>query len=270
MTKALCAGAVSSNLRSGGLTGILAMNSERILYFGRLGSTSMRTLGSATIYVSTDKPFHVKSENEQWREINCALVPPQVPHQLSVTSQLVSVLVEPERIDVRNFCQRTVQTDLDRMDLIDLRERLRSLADRMTSCLNYQDLLGAPLDDALSGTLPERHHIDARIRRILNCIEKNQIESPSAQQCADLADLSFSRFLHLFKDEIGITFRRFKAWKRARRLLSVVTENTNLTDIALEIGYPDSSHFSNSIRSIYGFRPKDIFIGSRRMSWHVH
>lgn len=270
MTKALCAGAISPNLPSGRLNGILVMNSERILYFGRLGSTSMRTLGSATIYVSTDKPFHVKSENEQWREIDCALVPPQVPHQLAVASQLVSVLVEPERIDVRNVCQRTVQTDLDRIDLVDLRRRLHSLAGRMTSCLNYQDLLGAPLDEALSGALPERRHIDARICRILDHIEKNPVESLSAQQCADLADLSFSRFLHLFKDEIGITFRRFKAWKRARRLLSVVTEHTNLTDIALEIGYPDSSHFSNSIRSTYGFRPKDLFIGSRRTSWHVH
>jgi len=80
--------------------------------------------------------------------------------------------------------------------------------------------------------------------------------------------LSFSRFLHLFKQETGLTFRAFRAWKRARSLLRHVHQSTTLTDIALDTGYPDSTHFSHSIRQVYGLRPSDILAGSRRLAVH--
>jgi AraC-like DNA-binding protein len=35
--------------------------------------------------------------------------------------------------------------------------------------------------------------------------------------------------------------------------------------VALDTGYPDSTHFSHSIRHTYGLKPKDIFAGSRRL-----
>ena len=54
--------------------------------------------------------------------------------------------------------------------------------------------------------------------------------------------------------------------KRARSLLQyVVNQDSSLTDVALGAGYPDSSHFSHSIRQVYGLKPKDIFAGSRKL-----
>jgi hypothetical protein len=32
--------------------------------------------------------------------------------------------------------------------------------------------------------------------------------------------------------------------------------------------YPDSAHFSHSIRQVYGLKPKDISAGSRRLEIH--
>jgi AraC-like DNA-binding protein len=62
-----------------------------------------------------------------------------------------------------------------------------------------------------------------------------------------------------------MTFRCFRAWKRARSFLAYV-KLPNLTDVALTIGYPDSTHFSHSIRNVYGLTPKDIRAGSRRLA----
>jgi len=44
------------------------------------------------------------------------------------------------------------------------------------------------------------------------------------------------------------------------------TRDTNLVHVALDTGYPDSTHFSHSIRQVYGLKPSDIFAGSRRLS----
>ncbi|MDQ0073721.1 AraC-like DNA-binding protein [Variovorax boronicumulans] len=54
----------------------------------------------------------------------------------------------------------------------------------------------------------------------------------------------------------------------ARSLLRYVRQTTTLTDIALDTGYPDSTHFSHSIRQVYGLKPSDILAGSRRLALH--
>ena len=54
--------------------------------------------------------------------------------------------------------------------------------------------------------------------------------------------------------------------KRARQLLAHATSRHSLTRLAQDLGYTDSSYFSNSIRQVYGLRPKDILAGSRNLS----
>ena len=97
-------------------------------------------------------------------------------------------------------------------------------------------------------------------------IRQNPCEQFFASECARLTGLSFSRFVHLFKEEIGMTFRSFCAWKRARSVLPSMTADCNLTELALQAGYPDSTHFSHSIRRIFGYRPRDILAGSRQLA----
>ena len=80
------------------------------------------------------------------------------------------------------------------------------------------------------------------------------------------AGLSASRFLHLFKEETDISFRSFRAWKRARHLLNFANQDLNLAHLAQDIGYPDSTHFSHSIRRFYGLKPRAIFSGSRDLA----
>ena len=88
----------------------------------------------------------------------------------------------------------------------------------------------------------------------------------TAASCAAEAGLSPSRFLHLFKEQTGISFRAFRAWKRARHLLHFANQDINLAHLAQDIGYPDSTHFSHSIRRFYGLKPRAIFSGSRDLA----
>ncbi len=67
------------------------------------------------------------------------------------------------------------------------------------------------------------------------------------------------------KDETNMNFRTFRAWKRGRNVLHHVNVERNLAHFALDAGYPDSTHFSHSLRRIYGLQPSAIFSGSRRL-----
>ena len=119
---------------------------------------------------------------------------------------------------------------------------------------------------------PELRHqlIDAaerpRVAQSIAQLTRFSGEPATAASCAAEAGLSASRFLHLFKEETGISFRSFRAWKRARHLLHFANQDLNLAHLAQDIGYPDSTHFSHSIRRFYGLKPRAIFSGSRDLA----
>lgn len=116
----------------------------------------------------------------------------------------------------------------------------------------------------LGGHLPARV-VDPRIRRVIDSIERDPAATVSAQSRAQSVHLSFSRFLHLFREEVGVPFRAFRTWKRARSLLHPVNRDANLAHVALDTGYPDGTHFSRSVRQVYGLRLRGNFAGSRRL-----
>jgi len=125
--------------------------------------------------------------------------------------------------------------------------------------------LPADFDVAFFGQPLPARTLDTRIAAVLESIKNNPSTVAAADDCAAQAGLSFSRFLHLFKEQVGAPFRNVRTWKRARSLLHHVTSDSSLVYVALDIGYPDSTHFSHSIRQTYGLKPKDIFAGSRKL-----
>ena len=90
----------------------------------------------------------------------------------------------------------------------------------------------------LGEALPDRN-IDRRIRRAAAQLNDFSGSKMTAADCAASVNLSPSRFLHLFKEQTGISFRAFRAWKRARHLLHFVNQDLNLAHLAQDIGYPE-------------------------------
>jgi AraC-like DNA-binding protein len=128
------------------------------------------------------------------------------------------------------------------------------------------DLRAMDFDAAFFGAALAPRSLDVRIRTVVDVIKRDPAAALSAQDCARSVNLSFSRFLHLFKREVDAPFRGFRLWKRARSLLHYVNRDANLAQVAQDTGYPDSTHFSHSIRQVYGLKPSDIFAGSRRLA----
>ena len=128
------------------------------------------------------------------------------------------------------------------------------------------DLQTSGFDECFFGRPLAPRRLDPRIARVLEDMRNDPSRSTTAQECATAVGLSFSRFLHLFKAEVGTPFRSLRTWKRARSLLHHVTRDTNLVHVALDTGYPDSTHFSHSIRQVYGLKPRDLFAGSRALT----
>ncbi|MCK9285637.1 MAG: AraC family transcriptional regulator [Rhodocyclaceae bacterium] len=244
---------------------ILIINRDLLLYVGLHGSPSERTFGALTFYFPFDHSLSVQLNDEPWQLCGYAVVPPYVPHRVTTTDKLYRVLmVETENIDIAALLQKFGGEEGNAL-VSRIGERINALLGRLDASDRHGEL-PEPNLEALFFDIPlPRRELDPRIRKVVDRINRHPDENFSARDCAREVALSPSRFIHLFNAELGVTLRSFKLWKRARNFLGYVTHPSNLTDLALDIGYPDATYFSHSIRRIYGLKPKDIFAGSRRL-----
>ena len=248
---------------------LMWLTHQRVFYAGLLGAAAERTIGGYGVYVSPAgaPPNRLRIGAGAWQTGQLLVVPPQVPHQVESGHPLIlNLLVESESVDparLPGFLQHCGPVDAPAFvqHMHDAHAQLLALSGR-------QSFEGLAFDPLFFGEALVPRALDARIRKVIDTINADPAAPASAEACAASVHLSFSRFLHLFKQETGMAFRAFRAWKRARSLLRYVRQTSTLTDIALDTGYPDSTHFSHSIRQVYGLKPSDILAGSRRLALH--
>ena len=64
--------------------------------------------------------------------------------------------------------------------------------------------------------------------------------------------LSESRFLHLFSQELGITWRPYLLWRRMMCAIQAIINNSSATEAAHLAGFSDSAHLSRTFRTTFG------------------
>lgn len=245
---------------------VMWITSDRVFYVGLLGAPSSRNFGAISLYVGLESPVHVSLEGGEWQIGNVAVVQPYTSHRVACDSRHIAVIhVEPESVDSARLPDLLRQAS----GLVSCEEFRARVTRSHEALIRNGQQADAPMFDFDALVFGERlssRSVDPRIAQVLDRIRRDPSSQALAQDCAEQVHLSFSRFLHLFKSEVGASFRSYRTWKRARSLLHyVVDQSTTLTDVALGAGYPDSTHFSHSIRQVYGLKPKDIFAGSRKL-----
>lgn len=244
---------------------LMLITPERVFYAGLLGRPRQRGSGAFHIYVAVKGGLRLAVEGacESFGEL--AVVPPHVRHTIaSDYRSVICVLIEPETVRAGALDALAARVSgAERQFFVD---RIRAAYELLLHQQCGDDIVSAAFDTMCLGEALPRRLLDPRMVRAIAQIGRFCGEPVTAASCAAEAGLSSSRFLHLFKQETGISFRSFRAWKRARHLLHFANQDINLAHLAQDIGYPDSTHFSHSIRRFYGLQPRAIFEGSRDLA----
>ena len=104
-----------------------------------------------------------------------------------------------------------------------------------------------------------KHRVgDKRIQQLLTrldlCLQGECIK-PSRWRAADVAGelaLSESRFLHLFRQELGIAWRPYLLWRRMMCAIQAMVGDASATEVAYLAGFSDSAHLSRTFRQTFG------------------
>jgi AraC-like DNA-binding protein len=237
---------------------------DRVFYAGLLGEPAMHTKGCLIVYVALEAPLRIRVDGGDWRTSEVAVVQPYVPYQIACEGRhVLDILIEPETVDSTRL--PPLLSACGAVDARGFAAHVRRCHAGLVANNREAQLRPQDFDRIFFGHPMPARTFDPRIDAVLERLRADPAAAASAQECAHAAGLSVSRFLHLFKQEVGLPFRRVRTWKRARSLLLHVNSRSSLVNVALDIGYPDSTHFSHSIRQSYGLKPRDIVAGSRKL-----
>ncbi|WP_236903730.1 helix-turn-helix transcriptional regulator [Cupriavidus malaysiensis] len=244
---------------------VMWLTRSRLFYAGLLGTPSVRNMGGLTIYVAVREPLRIRLGDGPWQTTDLAVVPAYVPHWIACDGRMITDIgLEPESLDMARL-PAFLRDGVGAVEAPEFVRHVKQAHAYLAARGRDLDLQADSFDHLFFGGALAPRPLDARIEMVVRRIAESPSAPLTAEACAAAVHLSFSRFLHLFKQEVGVPFRSFRTWKRARSMLHYVTQDSNLAEVALDIGYPDSTHFSHSIRQIYGLKPSDIFAGSRRL-----
>jgi len=244
---------------------LMLITPERVFYAGLLGRPRERCPGAFHVYVAIKGGLWLTLEDGRKTHGELAVVAPNVRHTIASDHRAaICLVIEPESVRAGAFAQ--LASRLTGPEGAAFACRIRQAHGQFSQRQSDADITSAAFDLMCFGEALPPRPLDPRVVRSIAQIGRFSGEAVTAASCAAEVGLSPSRFLHLFKEETGIPFRSFRAWKRARHLLHFANQHINLAHLAQDIGYPDSTHFSHSIRRFYGLKPRAIFSGSRDLA----
>lgn len=109
------------------------------------------------------------------------------------------------------------------------------------------------------------YSIDKRIDESIRYIKKDRTKKIGISELADNVYLSKTRFIHLFKDEVGTSTMKYITWNKLILSFSMLLKSEKtITEVAYEYGFSDSAHFSRIFKRHFGVSPKKLLIECKK------
>lgn len=83
----------------------------------------------------------------------------------------------------------------------------------------------------------------------------------TCKEVASAVFMSESRFSHLFKELMGITFAGFLQMRQLSYAYYLIIKGMSVTEAALEAGFASSAHFAATHKRVFGLRATDVSSG---------
>lgn len=237
------------------------LDGERTCFIGPLTYNAPHQHGAPVFLAGLYGRFGLRLAGGPWLRVRTAMVPAGIVHELDIGGDPISVLyIEPTLESAHALAalaRSTRETDGALVGDDGAFGLMRELWEDATSA----EWAGAALDDLLGfGARRARGRIDARITRVLGLLGEGADGPAGVAAASARVGLSAHHFQHLFTREVGVPYRRYRAWARMRRAIAAAAQGSTLTAAAHEAGFCDQAHFNHDFRRTFGAPP----------SWSLH
>lgn len=205
-------------------------------------------------------PFDVWTPGDEWRQAGAVIINAEVPHAAkNFKGWQVTCCIYPGEAQGKALQEKILKgADIQYLDrdiftnqfapLLQVREHpVKDTTDfvQLTNRI-YDCLIGEP------GFKPP---LEERIKNTLHYIQNNIQQSLPAALLAQNACLSQDRFLHLFKEQVGVPLRQYILLQRMAFSFKLFMQGRSLKEAAFEAGFSDAAHFTRTFVQIMGIKP---------------
>lgn len=231
---------------------------HRSLCIGPSASLLPRVYGAVAMHVGIYHPFTVRINGGKTFTSRCLIVPPGIKHEVDFGGSIdAKLFVELDGPDFQYFSKRFSYAGklISISHHIEILKCFRWIYEENPSKEQIRFRLNALLN--IEGTFKPR--IEPRVQEVINLIRSDPARNFTQEDLASSIHISPSRFLHLFKNQLGVPYRQFRMWKRLQDATRKLNSVDNMTRAALDSGFSDSTHFSHSYRKTFGVSPSLVF-----------
>jgi AraC family transcriptional regulator len=215
------------------------------------------------VTVSFDQPFSVRRVGDEWREARGLIVRPDVEHGFNARGGTGAMLfVDPESAEGA-WLASVLTEDITVIPEARVAPCTRELAAFWASpidAMEVGDLVRHCIGSLCPGAWPSRK-LDARIARVLKSIRESDDLRLSLDAAAESVHLSPGRFTHLFKEEVGLPFRRYMLWRKVTRAMLSMGRERTLAAAAQNGDFADAAHLTRTFGQMFGMNPSGLMQG---------
>lgn len=181
------------------------------------------------------------------------LIKSNVAHQILSDTPQFLLLINPASA-IGHFWSHLCEGEIQEVSFTPASDLKNLLSDK-----SWQPQLAPPLNaiieayDCFCSTAI--HQGDERVNQALAYLSNHFERVVPLDEVAAHVHLSSSRFLHLFKAQTGITYRRAQLWNKLVKGLTQFGKKS-FTEIAHQNGFADSAHLSRVFKEHFGFSPR--------------
>lgn len=217
------------------------------------------------LVIATKEHFLSKNKNGEWEKRKGLLVAPNHFHACDATHvPILTIAIDPES----SLGEQLLRNQLKDTSVLEYPSELLGQidADELAMSLNDGDLVHArQMIEKVFLYRPTTDPVkkEDRIQRVVEFIRSNINTDLNTQVLMDVAHLSESRLLHLFKEEVGLPIRNYILWYRLQVALKHVIGGQSLTEAAQEAGFSDQAHMTRTCVKMLGIPPSTITKNSK-------
>ncbi len=109
-----------------------------------------------------------------------------------------------------------------------------------------------------SGDIADGAAADNRILKVQQFIAEHPLDRSPVPELARMANLSEKYFTRLFRQQTGVTPKRYQVNSRLSQARVLLEEGMSVKAAAFQMGYPDPYIFSKQFKALLGIAPNEV------------
>ncbi|HYO77609.1 MAG TPA: AraC family transcriptional regulator [Thermoanaerobaculia bacterium] len=216
------------------------------------------------LVIAIDGEICIKGTTGDWRSGRGLVVPPDVEHSYDGNSAIGAMLfVDPESNEgvwLRSTFRREIAF-VPEQRIVPCADELRTFLERPHEAMEIRALILQCVKAMCAGAPPARK-MDERITKVLQEIRSSEDLRISVESAAASVFLSEGRFAHLFKQQVGLPFRRYMLWRKLARAVVAIGRERTLAAAAHAADFSDAAHLTRTFYQMFGIPPSVMMRGS--------